>query len=133
MERAKNYRQQTGAGRKSLAFGFLILFAMVLIGGFIYQRRSIRALAEAPQKYLGYVQSLEKADGLLARKDYESAREELNRLIEQMKADKAQLEEEDASESEEHVGERRALLGNMIAKATKKLNSIPSEEETAQP
>lgn len=132
MERAKTYRKQTGTEHKSLAFGFLILFAMVLIGGFIYQGRSSRALKEAPKKYLGYVKSLEKADRLLATKDYEGAREELNQLIEQMEEDKAQLEDEDASESEEHIRERRALLSNLIAKATKKLNSIPSEE-TEQP
>ena len=105
LKKAKGARDRRPPVAGRIGWLMILAFGLVLIAGFVYQRRMIAVIRENEAEYRGYVQRLEQADAVA----------ETEALIDDLRARLATVTEDRAKQS---------LLNNLISKAEHRAEQI---------
>jgi hypothetical protein len=137
VKRAKGGRGPRGRIARHLGFGVTLAFALVVLGGFIYQQRVVTVMRDAPLKYADYIQRLENVDALTAQGKVADAKREGEALIHELVQMDKSIVIEDAPTTDQLRTEQRPksirwaekrLLQNLIKKAEFALSRLPQQK-----
>jgi predicted PilT family ATPase len=136
VKRAKGKRHQADNVGRTVGFGLTIVFALVILAGFLYQQRATKVIRDSEREYTDYAARLQRLELLVEEGEYQQARgmgerliEELNQKAESIKIEVAPTTEQKESGETAPKAIRKAekrLLQNLAAKAKKKLKGIPA-------
>ena len=119
---------------KGVYLGVAVVFALVVLAGFVYQCQIEGALKLKPDEFRGYVSRLEMIDALAKRGEKQEARDVAEKLIKELRDKASKIRIEDAPTTAELNDPKRvprsiraaekALLGNLADKAEVKLEKL---------
>jgi len=117
-----------------LLLGLAFMLGLIMLGGYLYQKRAETVIREKQAEFGNYIWRLETIDSLAAAGRIEEAREAAEKLARELKARQAQIKIEAAPTSVQRRDPRRrpkpiraaekSLLGNLAKKAEFKVRVL---------